>query len=315
MKALAQVRRSRKALDVPTEVLPKLDRRAARIGLIFLGHPCVLQGHAKALLDPRVGPFRPALEEISGLIEDPRLPEGSAGDHDPGATGLPAHAHGVLGRLDVSIPEYRNTQGVDHRRDLVPAGGPGVHLRAGAGVERKDPHAGILAAPCDRDRVTHLLIPPTANLARHRQVRTLNDATNDVLNKPQVAKTARTTVAPNDFLDGATEVDVDEFRSEHVGDQSSGLAHRDGIGAKDLHADRSLVGVKTKFVDRSWILAANPFGGQKLRDNNVSAEAAAESSEQRLRDASHRREEEGHLGGEGQRKAFPSVKLRSGRSL
>src|SRR5207253_11066644 len=121
--------------------------------------------------------------------------------------------------------------------------------------------------------------PPTANLARHRQVRTLNDATNDVLNKPQVAKTARTTVAPNDFLDRATEVDVDEFRSEHVGDQSSGLAHRDRIGAKDLHANRSLVGVKAKFVDRSWILAANPFGGEKFRDNNVSARSEEHTSE------------------------------------
>src|SRR5438270_14073253 len=95
MKSLAQVRGSRKAPDVPTEVLPKLDRRAAPIGLIFLGHPCVLQGHAKALLDPRVGPFRPALAEISGLIEDPRRPGGSAGDHDSGATGLPPHPHGA----------------------------------------------------------------------------------------------------------------------------------------------------------------------------------------------------------------------------
>src|SRR5438094_8919213 len=279
MKTLAKISGSGKALHVPAEVLTKLYCRATSIGLVLLGHPCVRERNPEALLDRGLGALGPPLEEIACLVEDPGLTEGSAGDHDAGAAGLAAHTHCVLRRLDVAVSEDGNAQRIDDGRDLVPARGAGVHLRARTWVEREDARARVLASPRDRDRVAHHVVPAAADLARHRQMCTLNDATNDLLDKRQITQAARAAVAPNDFLDRATEVDVDELGTEHVGDECGRLPHGGGIGAEDLNTDWTLVGAEAELVHRCRILAANSLGGEELRDDDVGAKAAAESPE------------------------------------
>ena len=96
VELLAEVRRPRQALHVPAEVLAKLDRGAAAIGLVVGGHARVIERDREALLDRRRRAHRPALEEVARLVEDPRLTERSARDHHAGAPGLAVHAHRVL---------------------------------------------------------------------------------------------------------------------------------------------------------------------------------------------------------------------------
>ena len=224
------------------------------------------------------------------------------------------HAHGVLGGLDVAVAEHGNRQCVHDRRDLIPACGAGVHLRSRPRMQREHARACVLAPPRDRDGITHLLAPSAADLARHRQVRAAGNAANDVPNEIEIAQAARAAVSPNDLLDGAAEVDVDELRTENVSDERGRVSHRRGIGAEDLDTDRTLIAAKAQLVDGRRVLATNPFRREELGDDDVRAKSTAEASEGRFRHTSHGREVEWHLGVEGKGKAFHSFKLRSGRS-
>ena len=118
---------------------------------------------------------------------------------------------------------------------------------------------------------------------------------------------SRPAVPLHDLLDRAAEVDVDELRLKHVGDERGRLAHRDRIGAEDLHADRPLVGAEAELVERRLVLAPDSLGRQELRDDDVGAEAAAEPTERRLRDPGHGREIERHVGLDGEREAASSA--------
>src|SRR5207247_9151424 len=84
---LAQPRSARHPPRVPAEVFPELQRGLAGVALDPQREARVLQGRREPLLGLRIGALGPPGEKILGLREQPRIPERSARDHDPGAGG------------------------------------------------------------------------------------------------------------------------------------------------------------------------------------------------------------------------------------
>src|SRR5215217_6091976 len=104
------------------------------------------------------------------------------------------HAHGVLCRLDVTVAQHGNVQRTRHGGDLLPACVATVHLRSRARMEREHAHSGVLTAECDGDRISHLLVPATADLAGHRQRCGGGDGANDLLYEVEITQASRATV-------------------------------------------------------------------------------------------------------------------------
>src|SRR5205807_1606245 len=175
-------------------------------------------------------------------------------------------------------------------------------------------NARVFAAARNTHGIAHLLVPATANLAGDGQMRAADDALNHLLDEAEILQASRTAVSPNDFLDGAAEVDVDEFRPEDVRYERCRFPHGDRIRAEDLYADGSLVRAKAQLGHRRGILAADALGREKFSDDDVRTEPAAESTERRFGDAGHRREVQRDLGVDRKGKAFHSFKLRTARS-
>src|SRR5206468_8121937 len=123
----------------------------------------------EALLDRRMRALRAAHQKVVGLIEDPWLTEGAAGDHDCVAARLTMHSHGIFGGPDVAVADYGNRQRLLHGGDLLPARVAGVHLRSRARMERQRPRASVLAPAGDVDRIAQLFAPTAANLDGDRQ--------------------------------------------------------------------------------------------------------------------------------------------------
>ena len=97
------------------------------------------------------------------------------------------------------------------------------------------------------------------------------DGANHVLHEIEILETTGAAVATDDLLDRAAEVDVDELGLENVRHERGRFAHRGGVGAEDLDANRPLVGPEAELVDGGGVLAPDPFGGKKLRDDDVRA--------------------------------------------
>src|SRR5690349_20030770 len=164
MQPLAQFSGPGQALHVPAEVLSELDGGATPIRLVFLGHVSVLERDTESLLNAWVGTHGPSLQQVTRLVEDPRLSERAACDHDACASGLTMHADGIVGCLDVAVAEHGNRERIDDGGDLVPTRRAGVHLRSGTRMEGEHARAGVLAATGDRHGITHLFVPAAANL-------------------------------------------------------------------------------------------------------------------------------------------------------
>src|SRR5687768_1890607 len=107
-------------------MLAKLDRGTTRIDFVVGRHLCMLDGDGEARLDDGIRALASAVEQISRLIEDPRLAERSASDHDGVATRFAVHAHCVFRRLDVAVADHRNLERLRYRGDLVPVRMAGV---------------------------------------------------------------------------------------------------------------------------------------------------------------------------------------------
>ena len=98
-----------------------------------------------------------------------------------------------------------------------------------------------------------------------------DDGADHLLHEIEILEAAGAAVAPDDLLHRAAEVDVDELGLENVGHEARRLAHRRGIGAEDLHADRPLVGAEAQLVEGRLVLAPDAFGGEELRHDDVRA--------------------------------------------
>src|SRR5688500_567135 len=168
----------RDAFDVPPKVLPELDSGPSRIVLVVLGHTGVLDGDREARLDRRRRRWLLALQQRPGPREYPGLAEAATSDHDARTRGLLAHAERVLGRLDIAVAEHGNLERFDHCGDLIPAGGPGIHLGACPRMQREHAGARILTPECDGDGIAELLAPATADLHGDRQVGRPRDGAN-----------------------------------------------------------------------------------------------------------------------------------------
>ena len=126
-------------------------------------------------------------EECAAVAEDPGIAERPAGDHDAGAPRLIPHAHDVLCRHDVPIPDHGDLERLDDASDLVPARLPREHLGAGAGVERESTCARVLHAKRDADRVASIVAPSAAGLDRHREVRCPDHRSDDALHQIEIS--------------------------------------------------------------------------------------------------------------------------------
>src|SRR6185503_15968018 len=303
VQLLPQLRRAGQAFHVPPQVLSELDRGTASIGLVLLSHSRVLHGHRKARLHGRRRAHLAALEQVARLIEDPRLAERAASNHDARAARHALHAHRVLRRLDVAVPQHRDLERRDHGRDLLPPRRAAVHLRARARVEREHARPSVLHTQRDADGIAHLLVPSAPRLHGDGQMRRTRNGADDLLDQIQVPETSGAAIALDDLLDRAAKVDVDDFGLEDVRDERGRLGHWDWIGAKDLHADRPLVRAEAQLGDGRLVLPPDALGGQELSDDHVRAKAAADAPEGGFRHAGHRRQVQRHRGSQRERKA------------
>ena len=209
----------------------------------------------------------------------------------------------VGGRLDVAIADDGDVQRRRNRGDFLPSRAARIHLRARPCVKRERACAGVLTAEADGDRVAHLLAPAAPHLDRYGQRRALHDGPNDVLDEAKILQAPRATISPNDLLDRAAEVDVDEVRLEYVGNEACGVTHRVRIGAEDLYTDSALVRPEPELADRRLVLATDALRGQEFRDDDVRSMLPAQSAERRLRYPRHRGEDDWNLVVDGVREA------------
>lgn len=212
------------------------------------------------------------------------------------------HAHGVVGRLDVPVSDDGNLERGHDRGDLIPARGATVHLRPRARMQRQRLGAGVLAAESDGHRIPLLFVPAAPDLDGDREMGVGAHCTDDRLDEIEVFEAAGPTIALDDLLYGAAEIDVDEVGREDFRDGRRRLAHGQGFGAKDLHADRVFIGVKAQLRDRRLVLTSDPFGRQELGDDDVGPPRAAESAKRRLRHPCHGRQEQRDPRAQGVRK-------------
>src|SRR6266576_4442279 len=88
-ETLPQLSAIAQTLRVPAEVLAELERRLARVALQAQSQPRVLERGREPLFGCRIGALGAAVEQVAGLGEEPRIPEGAARDHDACAARVP----------------------------------------------------------------------------------------------------------------------------------------------------------------------------------------------------------------------------------
>ncbi len=300
VKLLAQISGAGQSLDIPAQVFAKLDSRTARIQLKLIGHVRVLQRYREAVANRRRRPLVTAFEQVTRLVEYPWLAERSTRDHDTRAVGLLLHHYGVFRRLDVAVAKHRNFERGNDCGNLVPARGTAIHLRARARVQRKHGCAGVLAPKSNLDRIAHLLAPSATDLDGNGKRGSTRYGTDDRLDQAEILETAGSTVALHDLLYRTAEIDIDEFRLEHIRNEPRGVAHRGSFGPKNLYADRALICPKTKLGERSFILSPNCFSRKELRYHNIRPEPTADPTKWRLRHPRHGREIQWRIAAEGE---------------
>ena len=133
--------------------------------------------------------------------------------------------------------------------------------------------AGVLAAQRDLHRVAHLLVPAAADLARHGQVRRRRRRRGSPAARGRGrARQPEPPFRSHDLLDRAAEVDVDELRLEHVGDEARRLAHRRRARRRrSARRSGARPAPKRELVQRRLVLAPDPLGRQELRHHHVGA--------------------------------------------
>src|SRR4051812_39271474 len=97
----------------------------------------MLERNFEPTLNGRRLRLRLPFQQRSGLIENPRLPERAARDHDCIASRLAIKPNRVFGGLDVAVSDYRNLQRLSNGRDFFPPRRAGVHLGPGAWMQRE----------------------------------------------------------------------------------------------------------------------------------------------------------------------------------
>ncbi len=173
-------------------------------------------------------------------------------------------------------------------------------------MQRDHRRAGVLAHASDAAPGSRISsFQPLRILAVTGKMRARTNAPDDVGDEREIAEAAGAAVALHDLLHRAAEIDVDEVGCEHIGDECGGIAHRDRIGAEDLHADRVLLGAEAQLGERRFVLAADALGRKEFGDDHVRAEAAAKPAEGRLRHPRHGREVEWNRGRQRDREAHP----------
>lgn len=208
---------------------------------------------------------------LGDLAEDPWIRGSGAADHDGVAVGGVDHGGGVFGGADVSITDDRDVYGVLDGGDVLPAGLAGVAVFAGAGVEGAGVEAAVFGHLREVDADDVLVVPAHAELYGERDGDRAADGLEDALDLREIAQEAGATVAGDDALGGAAEVEVYEVEACVLNDAGR-VGEGIGVGAEELGGDGVLVVVVGEVALALGLAhAGETVGGGELRHDEAAA--------------------------------------------
>jgi hypothetical protein len=176
------------------------------------------------------------------LLENPRGGHGGAPDHETGNGRLIPALQGDVGRTNIAVPDHGNLHGRGHGGDDLPIGLPGITLGPGAAVHGEALDPGVLEVACVVRRIDRLRVPAGADFRRDRQRRDgPNDGRGNGGQQGAVAQEGAAAVFANDFVDGTTEVDVDEVGLFPVNDGGGAAGQLLRFRAEELDTERAFL--------------------------------------------------------------------------
>ena len=253
------------------------------------------QQHRGALVKrrPRQALARP--EVVRELAENPRIPLRRAADHDGVAARRRADGIEVVIGAHVTVGDDGHAHGLLDAADDVPVRLAAVELLARAAVHGDGVDARGLGAPCELDDVYVLLVPAHAHLDGHGHLHRAADGREDALRLFRLAHERGALAVLDDLRRGAAHVEIEDVgRAERL-DVACRLGRHLRRIRKDLHRERPLAGLRGEHRERALIPEMDALARYHLRVAERAAHLVRDDAVGRIRDARHRREENGRL--------------------
>ncbi len=233
----------------------------------------------------------PALEQVLGLRENPRVAQ-HAPAHEDATHALAQAFHHLLGLHAVAGAEHRNR---DAARDLVhevPVGRARVRLLGGAAVERDGRRTGLLDPLRHVGGVGLVVVPALAHLHRHRDADCLDHRADDAGGVFRFAHQAAAGMMLGDFRHRAAHVDVHDIGA-HALDDARRLGHAIRIAAEDLDGHGPLFLGVLGVLERPVDAAHQPLAAHHLAyDQAAPAVPLHQPAEGRVGHAGHGRDDQ-----------------------
>ena len=258
----------------------------------------VVEEEAGALV-VRHRPHRPALEQVRGLRQQPRVAKHAAAGDDAGHTRGAEAFDDLLGLDEIAAADHGNRQVAGDAVDQRPVGDAGVGLLRGAAVHGDRRRAGVRHQPRHERRVDLVLGPAGAHLHRHRDLHRPRHRADDRGRVRRIAHQAAAGVVLGDLGHRAAHVDVDGARA-HALDDRRGVGHLGGIAAEDLDRDRTFFLGVFRVFEGPVDAPDQALGADHLaHDEAAAAVPLDQPAEGGVGHPGHRRDAEGGLDGEG----------------
>ena len=285
----------RQALEVVAVVAAHL-HHALVPALPFQRTGQVLAGRLHPVGERGCGQVFAGAEVMLDLVEDPRMPDARAADHD--AVHAVAFAVGLrlLGGIDVAVAEDGDPDarvGL-HLPDQGPVGLALVQLGPGAPVDAQGLDADVLQALGHLLDVAAGIVPAQARLHGHRQLHGLHHGLGQAHHLVHVQQQAGAGALAHHLLHRAAVVDVDQLGTGRLGD-ACGLHHGLLGAAEQLDAHRPLTGEDVQLLPALGRIADQALAADELGVHQVRPVPLAQRSEGRVAHVLHGRQQQGEV--------------------
>src|SRR5439155_23021298 len=117
----------------------------------------------------------------------------------------------------------------------------------------------------------------------------------DARERRTIFQERRTAILTNDFVDRATEIEIDKIRGDPIHNLPGRFRHVLRVRAEKLDADRAFDRIEVEIFAGALVPSENSFRRNELGGENVCAMFLAELAKNLVRHPGHRREEKRKL--------------------
>src|SRR5690606_38213232 len=236
-------------------------------------------------------------EVVFYFVENPRISDGRAADHDSVDSVFVLVFERFFGRIDIAVSENRNgdTRVVFDARDVRPIGGTFVELRSGACMDGKRFHSDVLQAFGDFVDVDHIVVPAEARFDRYREIRAADDRFGEAHHQVDIFEDCRAGTFTHDFLNRTSEVDIDQV-GVYGFDDFGRHGHGFFVATENLDSDGPFVIEYVEFLTGFYRIADESFAGDELTEHQIGSVGLAQTPERRVADILHWGQQERKIG-------------------